>query len=31
MPPPPAGVTALYAAIHYPHVFGSVLAESPSL
>lgn len=28
---PTAGVTALYAALHYPHVFGSVLAESPSL
>lgn len=26
-----AGVSALYAAMHYPHVFGSVLAESPSL
>lgn len=26
-----AGVTALYAAMHYPHVFGAVLAESPSL
>lgn len=26
-----AGVTALYAAMHYPHVFGSVLVESPSL
>ncbi|GAB4823020.1 hypothetical protein N2152v2_010066 [Parachlorella kessleri] len=26
-----AGITALYAAMHYPHVFGSVLAESPSL
>jgi len=25
------GVAALYAALHYPHVFGSVLAESPSL
>jgi enterochelin esterase-like enzyme len=24
-------VTALYAAMHYPHVFGAVLAESPSL
>ncbi|KAG2497276.1 hypothetical protein HYH03_004860 [Edaphochlamys debaryana] len=26
-----AGVAALYAAQHYPHVFGAVLAESPSL
>lgn len=26
-----AGVTALYAAMHCPHVFGAVLAESPSL
>ncbi|KAG2443453.1 hypothetical protein HXX76_001810 [Chlamydomonas incerta] len=26
-----AGVAALYAAMHYPHVFGVVLAESPSL
>ncbi|KAG2443225.1 hypothetical protein HYH02_009298 [Chlamydomonas schloesseri] len=26
-----AGVAALYAAMHYPHVFGCVLAESPSL
>ncbi|GLC43975.1 hypothetical protein PLESTB_000215900 [Pleodorina starrii] len=26
-----AGVSALYAALHYPHVFGCVLAESPSL
>ncbi len=26
-----AGVAALYAALHYPHVFGAVLAESPSL
>jgi len=25
------GVCALYAAMHYPHVFGSILAESPSL
>jgi enterochelin esterase-like enzyme len=25
------GVAALYAALHYPHVFGAVLAESPSL
>ena len=24
-------MTALYAALHYPHVFGAVLAESPSL
>ncbi len=24
-------MTALYAAMHYPHVFGAVLAESPSL
>ncbi len=24
-------MTALYAALHYPHVFGSVLVESPSL
>ncbi|KAL6760544.1 Alpha/Beta hydrolase protein [Haematococcus lacustris] len=24
------GVAALYAAMHYPHLFGSVLAESPS-
>lgn len=27
----PPGVTALYAALHYPHLFGAVLAESPSL
>ena len=26
-----AGVAALYAAMHYPHVFGAVLCESPSL
>eukprot|EP00884_Botryococcus_braunii_P022082 jgi/Botrbrau1/8558/Bobra.0359s0022.1 len=26
-----AGVTALYAALRFPHVFGSILAESPSL
>lgn len=26
-----AGVAALYAALHYPHVFGAVLVESPSL
>lgn len=26
-----SGVSALYAAMHYPHVFGCVLAESPSL
>ena len=25
------GVNALYASLHYPHVFGSILAESPSL
>jgi len=25
------GVAALYAALHYPHTFGGVLAESPSL
>lgn len=30
-PAPLAGVTALYAAMHCPHVFGAVLAESPSL
>lgn len=26
-----AGVAALYGALHYPHVFGAVLCESPSL
>lgn len=26
-----AGIAALYAAMHYPHVFGSILCESPSL
>lgn len=26
-----AGICALYAAMAYPHVFGRVLAESPSL
>ncbi|KAG1669133.1 hypothetical protein FOA52_002644 [Chlamydomonas sp. UWO 241] len=25
------GINALHVAMHYPHVFGSVLAESPSL
>lgn len=26
-----AGVAAIYAAMHYPHIFGAVLAESPSM